>query len=171
MTEEKKPRILLVEDTLTQAMLFQHTLEKHGFQVKIARSGRQALEVIQKDRPDAVLTDINMPEMSGYELAQKIKADSTTSDITVILLTATLSPEAIYECIKSGADEIALKGLKEPAFAEFLHNSLQRRVESDCSSVKATVNLSDSRTAVEFQPQKVLRLLLSVYEIASKSSE
>lgn len=153
-------------------MLFQHTLEKQGFQVKIARSGRQALEQIQKDRPDAVITDINMPEMSGFELSQKIKTDSTTSDIIVVLLTATLTPDAIFDCIKSGADEIALKGLKEGAFAEFLRNALSRKVESSTSgTVQATIDHCDSTTSLEFEPHKVLRLLLSVYEIAAKTNE
>lgn len=170
-TDDK--RVLLVEDTLTQAMLYQHMLEKRGFQVKIARSGKQALEQIEKEKPSVVLTDINMPEMNGFELANAIKSNGTTSDIIVILLTTTLSPEAIFDCINSGADEINLKGLKEEAFLDLMECSVNRQIEFEggATPIKARVPLNGNLTEVNTNPQKGLRLLLSLYDLLRKVQE
>lgn len=166
-------KIILVEDTLTQAMLYQHMLEKGGFSVRLARSGKQALELIEKEKPDAILTDINMPEMSGYELARKVKDSDTTSDIIVVLLTTTLSPEAIFDCINSGADEVSLKGLKETAFVELLQSSLDRTVtfSGSTETFEASVMQSGVDVKVICNGGQNLRLLLSLYALMRKLQE
>src|SRR5579883_490009 len=151
MNGKEHCKILLVEDTLTQAMLFQHMLEKQGFQVKIARSAQKALEQIALEKPDAVLSDINMPEMSGYELCQKIKSDDTTCDITVVLLTAGLAPETIFDCIKSGADELALKGMKDDEFINLLKGGLSRNIEVMPDSSKISLTIQDNGTSRTFE--------------------
>ncbi len=165
--------MLLVEDTLTQAMLYQHMLEKHGFSVKVARSGKQALEQISKDRPAAVITDINMPEMSGYELAKAIKSDATTSDIVVILLTTTLSEDAIFECINSGADEITLKGLKEESFVALLNKTLSRKINGTAQGDSWETEIADAGGVqhVTCGRTQTLRMLLSVYDLLRKVQE
>jgi CheY-like chemotaxis protein len=166
-------RIVLVEDTLTQAMLYQHMLEKKGFEVRVARSGKQALEQVAKDKPRLVLTDINMPEMTGYELSKALKSSDTTRDIVVVLLTTTLSPEAIFDCINSGADEISLKGLKEDAFVELLEKSIDRRLtlSNDSRSFQAKVSQSGATVDVETEDRQSLRLLLSLYDLVRKLHE
>lgn len=166
-------KIVLVEDTMTQAMLYQHMLEKGGFSVRLARSGKQALELIEKEKPDAILTDINMPEMTGYELARKVKDNDTTRDIIVVLLSATLSPESIFECINSGADEISLKSLNESAFVELMRSSLERRVafSSTPGVFQASVMQSGQDVNVTCDGGQNLRLLLSLYALMRKLQE
>lgn len=166
-------RVLLVEDTLTQAMLYQHMLEKRGFKVKIARSGKQALEQIEKDKPAVVLTDINMPDMNGFELSSAIKNNDTTCDIIVILLTTTLSPEAIFDCLNCGADEINLKGLKEDAFLDLMEASTERRIEFEGTArpLSAKVALNGSLTELKTNDQQGVRLLLSLYDLLQKVQE
>jgi CheY-like chemotaxis protein len=168
-----KKSILLVEDTLTQAMLYQHMLEKRGFQVKIARSGKQALELIDKEKPDVVLTDINMPEMTGFELSNAIKNGDTTSDIIVVLLTTTLSPQTIFECINCGADEISLKGLKEEAFLELIEKSSDRQTELQGPVDDLQFRVIDGATAADVKTSNLqsLRLLLSTYDLLRKIQE
>jgi CheY-like chemotaxis protein len=119
------------------------------------------------------LTDINMPEMSGYELARQVKDNDTTSDIIVVLLTTTLSPEAIFDCINSGADEISLKGLKEQAFVELMANSIDRRVEfsGDRVAFEASVMQSGADVKLKCDSGQNLRLLLSLYELMRKLQE
>jgi CheY-like chemotaxis protein len=171
--ENRNRAIILVEDTLTQAMLFQHMLEKGGFSVRLARSGKQALEMIEKEKPAAVLTDINMPEMSGYELSRAIKDSDTTDDIIVVLLTTTLSADDIFDCINSGADEISLKGLKEPAFLQLMESSIDRRVELSSANglVEGTVVQNGSDKNVKCRSAQNLRFLLSLYELLRKLQE
>lgn len=169
-------KIILVEDTLTQAMLFQHMLSKRGFEVELARSGKQALEKLVSGRPDAVLTDINMPEMSGYELCRAIKDNDTTSGVMVILLTSTLHPDAIVSCINSGADDILLKGLGEDTFADLLKKSIGRKVASGgknggTDKIDARVTVAGEDVSVKCHPEQLLRLLFSMYDLARSARE
>ncbi|MBX3075416.1 response regulator [Candidatus Obscuribacterales bacterium] len=166
-------QILLVEDTLTQAMLYQHMLEKRGFQVKIARSGKQALEQIEKEKPAVVLTDINMPDMNGFELSNAIKTSDTTRDIIVVLLTTTLSPQTIFDCINCGADEISLKGLTEDAFLQLMKRSAERQIElkEPASDLHACVTEADVSSEIKCSNRQSLRLLLSIYDLLVKVQE
>lgn len=166
-------QILLVEDTLTQAMLYQHMLEKRGFQVKIARSGKQALEQIEKEKPAVVLTDINMPDMNGFELSNAIKTSDTTRDIIVVLLTTTLSPQTIFDCINCGADEISLKGLKEDAFLQLMKQSTERQIEfqEPAADLHACVTEANVSSEIKSSNRQSLRLLLSMYDLLVKIQE
>ena len=83
-----KIKILIVEDSITQAMQLQHILEENGYETVIAANGREALQSIGASKPSIVISDIVMPEMDGYELCRQIKSSETYRDISVILLTA-----------------------------------------------------------------------------------
>ena len=77
LLEQKTMKILVVEDSRTQAESLRYILEKKGYGVALATNGRDALEQIRASRPDLVLTDIVMPEMDGYELCRRIKTTET----------------------------------------------------------------------------------------------
>ena len=87
MTQEEE-FILLVEDTLTQAMLYQHSFEKAGIKTKVAKSSKKAFEILEASKPILVLSDVNMPDETGYQLCSKIKSSDTTSDIMVVLISS-----------------------------------------------------------------------------------
>src|SRR5207247_928911 len=59
--------VLIAEDSVTQALLLQNMLEKNGFSVTVAHNGREALEALARSRPTLVISDIQMPEVDGYE--------------------------------------------------------------------------------------------------------
>jgi CheY-like chemotaxis protein len=63
-------------------------LQNAGYRVVTARDGREAMELAQQERPDLIITDYHMPEMSGLELCQRLKQEQATADIPAILLTA-----------------------------------------------------------------------------------
>ena len=65
--------ILIVEDNRTQAEYLRHLLEKRGHQVTVSNNGFEALEKIEENRPDIILTDVMMPDMDGYTLCKKVK--------------------------------------------------------------------------------------------------
>ena len=91
--------ILIVEDSLTQAVQLQFLLEKNGFKVTCAHNGRQGLENARKEKPAVIISDIVMPEMDGYELCSNIKADDTLKDVPVILLTSLSNPEEVINAL------------------------------------------------------------------------
>src|SRR3974390_980700 len=79
-----KPRILLVEDNDNNRYLAQFLLEREGFSVAAAVNGKQALEAARLAKPDLVVMDIQMPEMDGYETAERFKADPALAQIPLV---------------------------------------------------------------------------------------
>lgn len=79
-----KPRILLVEDNENNRYLAQFLLEREGFSVEVAVNGKQALEAARQAKPDLVVMDIQMPEMDGYETAQRFKSDPALAEIALV---------------------------------------------------------------------------------------
>src|SRR5215472_4975594 len=79
-----KQRILLVEDNDNNRYLAQFLLEREGFSVAVAVTGKQALEAARLAKPDLVVMDIQMPEMDGYETAACFKSDPTLAAIPLI---------------------------------------------------------------------------------------
>ena len=88
MAEVKAPRIVCVEDEPEMIDLIQLILDRKGFKVVGASGGKEGLATIRKEKPDIILLDLMMPDMDGWEVYQKIKADEETRDIPVIVVTA-----------------------------------------------------------------------------------
>ena len=81
-------KILIVDDVTSNVLLLKVLLTNEKFNVITANSGKQALELVENDRPDLVLLDVMMPEMNGFEVAQILKQKTETSEIPIIFLTA-----------------------------------------------------------------------------------
>jgi two-component system, sensor histidine kinase ChiS len=88
MTMPKSPRILLVEDSSPNARLLSYILTKKDFKVFIAKNGDSALEMVKNENPHLILLDINLPDINGFEICQRLKNDSYTKDIPVIFMSA-----------------------------------------------------------------------------------
>ncbi len=102
-------RILLVEDSPTQAMKAQLILEREGYDVTLAPDGTAGLEQTLNDRPDLIVTDIVMPKMDGYDMCREIKANKETEDIPVVMLTTKGDIMDIIEGLGAGADNFITK--------------------------------------------------------------
>jgi CheY-like chemotaxis protein len=81
--------ILIVEDVPDILRLLEETLKFKGYQAVTARNGQEALEIIQRQRPALVITDIMMPKLDGFGLVHRLRINPETRDIPVIFLTAT----------------------------------------------------------------------------------
>jgi len=167
--------ILLVEDTLTQAMLFQHLLEKNGQSVKLARSGAKALELLEKlhhlnELPALILTDINMPDMNGYELCRALKTNSAFAHIQVVLFASATTPGEIAEILNCGADNIVLKKWDEQKLVKklkLLVDEIAENPDSGTNSGKAcelTARIGGKNFEVSFEPARALAIMSSLYE-------
>ena len=88
MTELNTKVILCIEDEQEMIDLMRLILSRRGFEILGANGGKEGLEIIRKNHPDLVLLDLMMPEMDGWEVYQQMKADETTKDIPVIVVTA-----------------------------------------------------------------------------------
>jgi two-component system response regulator VicR len=81
-------RVVCIEDEPEMIDLVKLILSRRGYQVLGAMGGREGLEAIRREKPDLVLLDLMMPDMDGWEVFQKMKADETTKGIPVIVVTA-----------------------------------------------------------------------------------
>jgi DNA-binding response OmpR family regulator len=82
------PRILCIEDDPDMIDLIRLILERRGFEVEGADGGKAGLRAMQNATPDLVLLDLMMPDMDGWDVYQKMKADSATRGIPIIIVTA-----------------------------------------------------------------------------------
>lgn len=114
--ELDKLNVLVVEDSPTQALLLKDSLENEQVKATIAKDGQEALEIMQKNLPQLVITDIEMPRMNGYDLCKYMKSDSTLKDIPVILLTGLKDPMDVIRGIECAADSF----LTKPCDTDFL---------------------------------------------------
>lgn len=80
--------ILVVEDTPSEMELITLYLREGGYKVVTATNGKQALEKVSQQKPDAVITDVVMPEMNGFELCRSLKKNPDTKDLPVIACTS-----------------------------------------------------------------------------------
>jgi sigma-B regulation protein RsbU (phosphoserine phosphatase) len=90
--------ILIVDDTPDNLRLLSQMLSRHGFQVRPVPDGALALAAVQADPPDLILLDIRMPEMSGYEVCEHLKADPASADIPIIFISAL---DAVQDKVKA----------------------------------------------------------------------
>ncbi len=88
MVEHDQRKIVYVEDDEDMIGLVKLILERKGFHVIGAKSGREGLEIIRKELPDLVLLDLMMPEIDGWNVFQQLRSNETTKKIPVIVLTA-----------------------------------------------------------------------------------
>ena len=83
-----RPYVLLVEDNAQNRYLATYLLESGGYEVACVTTGPEALESVRHRRPDLLLTDINLPEMDGYELGRRLRADPQFRDLPMIAVTS-----------------------------------------------------------------------------------
>lgn len=98
-----KRRILIVEDDSDVREYLQHELQ-HYFEVESANDGQEAIEKIEAEKPELIVTDAVMPVMGGFELVRRVRSNQEWTDIPIILLTALSSEADNIKGIKAGAD-------------------------------------------------------------------
>lgn len=102
-------KILVVDDSITSRMLLKDILESAGYNVKVAIDGVEALTALRSDKYHAVVTDIEMPRMNGFELTYQIRKEEKLKNTPVVLVTALSSPEDRERGIEAGADAYIVK--------------------------------------------------------------
>lgn len=101
--------ILVVDDNEHNLELIQAYLDELGGSIRVARDGAEALDSIASEPPDIVLLDIMMPRMSGYQVCERIKANASTKDIPVIMVTALNEVGDVERAVDAGADDFLTK--------------------------------------------------------------
>ena len=105
--------VLVVEDSRVQSEALRLGLERRGYRVRVAADGAEGLVAVREQAPDLIITDIDMPNMDGYQLCEEIKNDSQLRSIPVILLTSLGEPEDIFRGLEVRADNYLTKPFEE----------------------------------------------------------
>ncbi|HSV26430.1 MAG TPA: response regulator [Sedimentisphaerales bacterium] len=103
------PKVLVVDDNEQNLELLQAYLEDLDCCVLAARSGAQALEMIRQEKPDIILLDVMMPEMSGFEVCRQVRNDPDSKHIPIIMVTALNEFGDIQRGINCGTDDFLSK--------------------------------------------------------------
>ncbi len=97
----KKNRILIVDDNEENLNVLGNFLASKNYIVQFANNGKQAIKYVNYKRPDLILLDISMPEISGYDVCNILKKDENTTDIPIIFITAYSETENIVKALRS----------------------------------------------------------------------
>ena len=106
---EKKTRIIIIEDEEFLLEIPAKKLEESGYEVFQATNGKKGLELIKKEKPDLILTDLVMPVMSGFELMEELKKDEELAKIPVIVISNSGSQREIERSFALGAADYITK--------------------------------------------------------------
>lgn len=106
---EHKPHIMLVDDTVANLDLLHSVMRKEGYRVSAFTGGREALVAAEKEPPDLILLDIAMPDMDGYMVCGKLKADPKLASIPVIFISALAEAEDKVKAFRCGGVDYVTK--------------------------------------------------------------
>jgi signal transduction histidine kinase len=169
----KAVEILIVEDSPTQAEQLKHLLAENDYDVRIAGHGKQALALLAERQPALIISDIIMPEMSGFDLCKQIKSDESAKGIPVILLTSLASSEDVLEGLACGADNFITKPYSEDYLISSIEQILANTKLQKNERVRIGVEIlyAGKRRFITAGQQQMLTLLLSTYEAAVRKNQ
>ena len=129
--ELKKPTILVVDD-MTTTLLLLHDLLKDTYEVKIAKSGTKALEILESPNDiDLILLDIEMPDINGYDVCKRIKNNETIKNIPIIFITGRTSQEDEEYGLNLGAIDYITKPFNKAIVKLRIKNYLNLKIKND----------------------------------------
>jgi DNA-binding NtrC family response regulator len=157
----QQPHILIADDERSIRLMLETGLTLNGFRVTSARTGREALEAVSSGQFDAVLSDIYMPDLSGLELVEALRAAG--ADLPIILMTAQGSLEAAVEAVARGASDFIGKPFEISAVVALLRRFLDARREAAASpdSEPTEVKLSHSGLVGRSAPMAMVYKLIA----------
>lgn len=118
------PEILLIEDNEQNMYLISYLLEKHGYRVQRAVTGRDGIRLARESRPLAILLDIQLPELNGYQVAEELRRDDALAGVPIIAVTSYAMPGDRERAMASGADGYIEKPIDPATFISQLREYL-----------------------------------------------
>ena len=165
------PRILIVDDNETNRDILMTRLSIHGYDLKQAADGEEALAAAKEHLPDLILLDIMMPKIDGIEVCKRLKADASVPFMPIILTTAKADSKDVVAGLEAGADEYLTKPIDQVALVarvksvlrlkalhdqvQELNRSLERRVTDQLGEIERMSRLR------RFLPPQVADLIVA----------
>ncbi|HWD40402.1 MAG TPA: response regulator [Fimbriimonas sp.] len=118
-------KVLVCDDERHIVRLIQVNLERHGYTVVTAFDGKEGLEKIRSEKPNAIVLDVMMPYMDGFEVLKSIRREPETENLPVIMLTAKAQDKDVFEGYHYGADMYLTKPFNPMELVTFVKRILQ----------------------------------------------
>ena len=131
LANAKNVHILIVDDTPKNIQLLGTILKNIGYKIIVATNGLQALDILEKIKPDLILLDVMMPDLDGYETCKKIKSSEYLKDIPIIFLTAKTQPEDIVKGFELGAVDYIIKPFNSSELVARVKTHLELKFNQD----------------------------------------
>ncbi len=119
--------VMVVDDSLTVRRVTQRLLERHGYEVMLAKDGVDALRQLQDARPDLMLVDIEMPRMDGFDLTRNVRASRETRDIPIFMITSRTAEKHRGMALEIGVNEYLGKPYQEEELLGLIRRYLAER--------------------------------------------
>ena len=125
---ESKSTILVVDDSVTVRKVTSRFLERHGFNVALAKDGIDAIEILQDMTPDMILLDIEMPRMDGFEVAKQVRYNNRLHNIPIIMITSRTGEKHRERALDIGVNDYVGKPFQEKQLLEKIQKLLGKGV-------------------------------------------
>lgn len=109
MANEKKKKILMVDDDTTQSLMYQIEFTNFGLELLVVNEGDKAIETIKKEKPDLVLLDLLIGGINGKDVLKQIKSDQEIKDVKVVIMSNYKKNNLAEECLAAGATDYWVK--------------------------------------------------------------
>ena len=126
MSPAQQPCVLVVEDESAQREVLQYNLEAEGFRVVMAVNGDEALLMVREEKPDLIVLDWMLPNVSGIEICRRVKASPETRSIPIIMLSARSEEADRVRGLETGADDYVVKPYSVVELMARLRTQLRR---------------------------------------------
>ncbi|MHC1717987.1 MAG: response regulator [Acidaminococcaceae bacterium] len=166
-------KLLIVDDNKQNLALMRDFTESWGYTVLTSLHGTEAIEITKKQMPDAILLDVMLPGMSGYEVCKELKENEQTADIPIVMVTALMDMEDRIHGLKLGADYFLSKPLPYNELRVVLENLVSKKIQIEsgesCFAVMETLtkligpclslNKMPLKNDMMFYSKKIVKLL------------
>jgi class 3 adenylate cyclase len=152
--------ILVVDDDPVTRSMLRRSLEQNGHEIITAENGAQALDLVRSERPDVVLLDVIMPDLDGYEVLERLKADPKLRFTPVIMVTGVDEVDSAVRCIELGADDYLSKPIDPVLLGARINAGLNKKrlLDLERQHVEEVERLNRRLTArVEEQMAELVR--------------
>ena len=159
-------RILVVDDEQDLCEILQYNLETEGYEVHTANSAEEALR-LPLENYDLILLDVMMGQMSGFQMALKMKENPVTSQVPIIFITALEGEDSLVRGLNIGADDYMVKPLSlrevkariKAVLRRSMKNEIQEKTASDCDSFQGLcINREAKSASIDGQPLQLTKL-------------
>jgi len=159
-------RICITEDSRTQARILEDILSKKGYAVTVAENGIDGLYKVSQTMPDLIISDVEMPQMNGYEFCRTVKTDDGLKHIPFVLLTLLSNVRDVVKGLEAGADYYITKPYSPDALGTTVESILARGPSEQNSAGLASVaiEVDGKQHRFDADPQKILNFFCSTYE-------